>query len=578
MPSHRDIAEMLFELANYMEIDGENPYRANAYRRAGQAVEHLKRPLEEIKEDLQSVAGIGKGTAAVIREIIETGESSLLNEYREKLPKGLMSLLELPGLGPKSVKTLYKKLNVTNVSELEQAIRRQQVRTLPGFGAKSEAKLLEAIQRAGTRPERLPLGHVRPVAEEVLTQIQSIPEVVQASLAGSIRRMEETVKDVDIVVATEQPDHVAREVASLPAVEEVVNRGTTKVSVLVAADWLVQVDVRIVTPEQYATALHHFTGSKEHNVRIRQIAKEKGWKVSEYGVEQLADGRTLTFDEETHFYNELGLPYIPPELRQGKGETEVGLEQGLPDLVAEKDIRGDLHVHSQWSDGHCTIREMAEAAKSKGYEYVAVTDHSRSLVIAGGLSVEDLMKQREEIDRVNRELDGITVLAGVEVDILPDGRLDYPDDVLEQLDVVIASVHSAFGQDERTMTKRILRAVENPYVHVIAHPTGRLLNRRDSYALNLPEIFKRAADTGTVLELNANPNRLDLNDRHLRQAVEDYGVTIAINTDAHRAEHLHLITYGVGTARRGWLTRHHILNTLTLDKLVKRLKGKNHGS
>ena len=321
--------------------------------------------------------------------------------------------------------------------------------------------------------------------------------------------MEETVKDVDIVVATEQPDHVAREVASLPAVEEVVNRGTTKVSVLVAADWLVQVDVRIVTPEQYATALHHFTGSKEHNVRIRQIAKEKGWKVSEYGVEQLADGRTLTFDEETHFYNELGLPYIPPELRQGKGETEVGLEQGLPDLVAEKDIRGDLHVHSQWSDGHCTIREMAEAAKSKGYEYVAVTDHSRSLVIAGGLSVEDLMKQREEIERVNRELDGITVLAGVEVDILPDGRLDYPDDVLEQLDVVIASVHSAFGQDERTMTKRILRAVENPYVHVIAHPTGRLLNRRDSYALNLPEIFKRAADTGTVLELNANPNRLD---------------------------------------------------------------------
>lgn len=296
--------------------------------------------------------------------------------------------------------------------------------------------------------------------------------------------------------------------------------------------------------------------------------------MSEYGVQQLQDGKTLTFESEEQFYRKLGLPYFPPELRQGRGETEIDPDEELPVLVRDEDIKGDLHMHSQWSDGHNSIREMAEAAKAKGYQYIAITDHSRSLIVAGGLSIEELERQREEIDKVNREVEGITVLAGVEMDILSDGRLDYPDDVLQSLDVVIASIHSSFQQDEKTMTKRMLQAVENPYVHIIAHPTGRLINRRDGYAVNLREVFKRAAETGTVLELNANPNRLDLNDVLLKQATEEYGVTIAVNTDAHRIDGLDLMRYGVGMARRGWLTPENILNTRPLDKLRAQLRKK----
>lgn len=564
--SHRDVAKILYELANYMEIDGENPFRVSAYRRAAHVVENLKQPLTEVQENLESIRGIGKGTAAVIREILATGEASLLQTYREKLPSGLMTLLTIPGLGPKSVKTLYQKLNISNIEQLEEAIKQRKVRQLPGFGPKTEANLLESIKRAGKRPERLLLGQALPVAEDFLASIQELAFVKKASLAGSIRRMQETVRDIDIIVATTQPEHVAAAIVSLPQVTEIENRGTTKVTVFIDAAWPLQVDVRIVTPEQFATTLHHFTGSKEHNVRIRQIAKEKGWKVSEYGVEREESGQAATFTSEAEFFHALGLPYIPPELRQGRGETELP-PRSIPKLITEKDIRGDLHTHSQWSDGHHTIRQMAEAAKAKGYEYIAITDHSRSLVIAGGLSIEDLVRQREEIDRLNRELEGIQILAGVEMDILADGRLDYPDDVLRSLDLVIASVHSSFQQDERTMTKRILEAIENPYVDIIAHPTGRLINRREAYAVDMREIFRRAAETGTALELNASPNRLDLKDVWLKEATETYGITIAVNTDAHHMDQLHFMRYGVGMGRRGWLTPDRVMNTWSWDKL-----------
>lgn len=576
MFSNRDVADLLYELADYMEIDGENPFRANAYRRAARAVERLREPISEWKERLTSIEGIGKGTAAVIQELLETGEITQLQAYREKMPPGLMTLLAIPGLGPKSVKTLYRHLNITNVEALEKAILEKAVRNLPGFGAKSEAKILEGIKRAGKRPERLLLGHALPAAEQLLARIARIPGVEKASLAGSIRRMEETVKDIDLIVAAPRAEEAAAAIVELPEVHEVIDRGPTKVSIFVQAEWPVQVDVRIVTPEQYATALHHFTGSKEHNVRIRQLAKQKGWKVNEYGVEQVKDGRTMTFASEAEFFGKLGLPYIPPELRQGQGETAYvpEKEKWIGDLVTEMQIKGDLHMHSVWSDGRHSIREMAEAAKAKGYEYIAITDHSRSLAVAGGLSIDELMQQREEIEQVNREVEGITVLAGVEMDILPDGRLDYPDDVLRALDFVIASVHSSFQQDERTMTKRILHAIDNPHVHMIAHPTGRLINRRDGYAVNLQEIFKRAAETKTVLELNANPNRLDLSAPHLRQAVEEYGVMIAVNTDAHRIDGLDLMRYGIGTARRGRLTAAHILNTRPLDEVLAILRRK----
>lgn len=569
--SNRDVATIIFTLADYMEVDGANPFRVNAYRRAAQAVENLKSPLNEQLDELTSIEGIGRGTAAVIREIVLTGELPLLDEYKAKVPASVMQLLHIPGLGPKTVKTVFQKLGVTDVPSLKQEIAAGNVRKLPGFGPKKEANILAGIERFGKRPERLLLGQALPLGEALLARIQVIPGVEKACLAGSVRRMRETVKDVDLIVATTEPVRVATAIARLPDVAEVINHGETKVTILFDSERLLQVDVRLVKPEQFATTLHHFTGSKEHNVRIRQLAKQKGWKVSEYGVERLSDAEIVTFPSEAAFYEQLGLPYIPPELREGEA-----LPDDVPPLVQLSDIRGDLHMHTVWSDGHHSVRQMAEAARAKGYKYIAITDHSRSLRVAGGLSIEELLAQREEIVAVNRELTDIRVLAGVEMDILADGRLDYPDDVLQSLDYVIAAVHSALQQDARTMTKRLLAAIENPYVHQIAHPTGRLLNRRDPYAFEVEEVFRRAGETGTILELNANPNRLDLNDRLLRRATEDFGVKIAVNTDAHRVEQLDLMRYGIGTARRGWLTDDDVVNAWSPDKLFAYLQRKRH--
>lgn len=569
--SNRDVATIIFTLADYMEVDGANPFRVNAYRRAAQAVENLKSPLNEQLDELTSIEGIGRGTAAVIREIALTGELQLLDEYKAKVPASVMQLLHIPGLGPKTVKTVFQKLGVTDIPSLKQAIVAGNVRKLPGFGPKKEANILAGIERFGKRPERLLLGQALPLAEALHAHIQVIPGVEKACLAGSVRRMRETVKDVDLIVATTDPVRVATAIVRLPDVAEVISHGETKVTILFDSEQLLQVDVRLVKPAQFATTLHHFTGSKEHNVRIRQLAKQKGWKVNEYGVERQSDAEIVTFPSETAFYEQLGLPYIPPELREGEA-----LPDDVPALVQLSDIKGDLHMHTVWSDGHHSVRQMAEAARAKGYKYIAITDHSRSLRVAGGLSIEELLAQREEIVAVNRELTDIRVLAGVEMDILADGRLDYPDDVLQSLDYVIAAVHSGLQQDARTMTKRLLAAIENPYVHQIAHPTGRLLNRRDPYAFDVEEVFRRAGETGTILELNANPNRLDLNDRLLRRATEDFGVKIAVNTDAHRVENLDLMRYGIGTARRGWLTGADVVNAWSPDKLFAYLQRKRH--
>lgn len=576
VPSNREVAEKLYELANYMEIDGQNPFRVNAYRRAARTVEHLKRPLAEIDEDLTTFDGIGKGTAQAIRETLAQGEPALLESYRKKFPNRLMALLDIPGLGPKSVKVLYQKLGVQSVEDLKQALKENKVRDLPGFGTKKEAKLIEAVSKYTARPERLLLGQALPLAEALVQDIAALPGVENASVAGSVRRMKATVKDIDIIVAAEDPGEVAVRVATQPFVYELISRGPKKVSFYVKGEWLVQVDVRLVTPPEYATTFHHLTGSKAHNVRIRQLAKAKGWKVSEYGVEKRSSGETVTFPDEEAFFHALGLPYLPPEVREGTTEMAFQGKDAFPRLVTSADVRGDLHLHSQWSDGHHTIRDMALKAKALGYEYIAITDHSRSLRVAGGLAIDELMEQREAIAQVNEAIDGITVLAGTEMEILSDGRLDYPDDVLSALDFVIASVHSAFAQDEKTMTKRLLSAVEHPHIHMIAHPSGRLLNRRDAYAVNWDELFKRAAETGTILEINAHPQRLDLHDSLLKRAKEEYGVKFAINSDAHRVEGFHVMRYGVGMARRGWLTRDDVVNTWTLDQLYAfiRMKGK----
>jgi DNA polymerase (family 10) len=569
------IASVLLEIADLMEMGGENPFKVNAFRRAARAVETSRTPLDEMRGKWTELPGIGKGTAAVIEEIVETGTSRLLSELREKFPPGLPELIRLPGLGPKSVFALHRELGVTGVEDLKQAAEAGKIRALPGFGPKKEQKILEAIYKGIGRPDRHLLSDALVVAEHLQMRLLEHSAVVRAEPAGSVRRKKETIKDVDLVVATEKPREVGEWIASLPEVTDVRQQGETKVSLIVRVGEVeMPVDVRLVTPAQFFSAWHHFTGSKEHNVRIRQRAKQFGWKVNEYGIIDTESSKTMTFTDEEEFFAKLGLPYIPPELREDRGEMECAESRRLPDLLKLSDLRGDLHMHTVFSDGADTIYEMALAARERGYEYIAVTDHSRSLKVANGLDIDDLEAQWEEIDRVNRELDGITVLKGIEMDILPDGRLDFPDDVLERLDLVIASVHSSFRQDEKTMTRRLLQAMEHPHVHIIAHPTGRLLLRRDPYKTDLDMLFRKSAETGTILELNANPHRLDLNDELLKRAKEEYGVQFAVNTDAHSVYGLDNMKYGVFTARRGWLEKKDVINTWGLDELIKRLKKK----
>ncbi|OYD08346.1 DNA polymerase/3'-5' exonuclease PolX [Paludifilum halophilum] len=564
------IASVLNRLADLMELNGDNPFKVNAYRRAARAVENSRVPLSSLEGGPEQLPGVGKGTAAVIREIMETGRSKQLEELKEKLPEGLPELMSIQGLGPKSIHILYNRLGVTDVEELEQAVKDHRVRELPGFGEKKEKNILDGIRQYRQQPGRSLLVHALPVAEILLRRLQDNADVQRVEMAGSLRRMKETVKDADLVVATEDPESVAEQLVSMPEVIQVINQGETKVSVLVSFGFEIQVDVRLVAPDRFITALHHFTGSKEHNVRIRQRAKEFGWKVSEYGIFDPESGRELTFNEEEELYRMLHLPYMVPELREDRGEMDRQKEN-LPDLLEPEDYRGDLHMHTRWSDGTASVKEMAEAAMKRGYEYICITDHSQSLKVASGLTADDLKRQREEVDRVNDELEGITVLAGIEMDILPDGRLDFSDEVLEELDVVIASIHSSFKQDRETITRRILNAMENPHVHMIAHPTGRLINRRDPYAVDVDRIFETAAQTGTVLELNANPNRLDLKDTHLKRAKEEFGVTFTINTDAHSPEAFNFVRLGIATARRGWLESSDVINTLPLHRLKERI-------
>ncbi|MFC7442897.1 DNA polymerase/3'-5' exonuclease PolX [Laceyella putida] len=570
--NNKQIAGVLNQLADLMEISGENGFKVNAYRRAARTAENHRTPLREMLNRLVELPGIGKGTAGVIEEIVTTGTTSLLEELRQTLPPALPDLLHLPGMGPRSIYLLYKELNVVDLPTLQAAAEQGKIRSLSGFGPKKEQKILEAIQHVKNRPDRHLLHEALIVAERLSAHLQGMEEVQRMELAGSLRRQKETIKDIDFVIATVAPRQLGERIVSLPEVREIVGQGETKVSVRVAVGEVeMGVDFRLVTPEQFASALHHFTGSTEHNIRIRQRAKELGWKVSEYGILDGETGEVTTFADEAQFFRQLGLSYVPPELREDRGEMERARVGELPRLISDADIRADLHMHTEFSDGADSIYDMAIAAKAKGYEYIAITDHSQSLKVANGLTVDELIAQWQEIEQVNREITDITILKGAEVDILPDGKLDYPDEILAQLDLVIAAVHTSMKQDEQTMTRRIIAAMENPHVHMLAHPTGRLLLRREAYALDIDAIFKTAQATGTIIELNANPHRLDLSDVLLQKAKEEYGLTFAINTDAHSVHGQDVMRYGVATARRGWLEAKDVVNTYPLAELKKRL-------
>lgn len=567
----KDLIRLLETIAVYLELKGENPFKISAFRKAASALEFDDRSLSGI-EDFTTISGIGKGTAAVIEEYIKEGKSTVLQELKEQVPKGLIPLLQLPGLGGKKIAKLYKELGIEDVTSLEEACKAGKVQVLAGFGKKTEEKILSAIANFGSRPERLPLAYMLPIAEQIEEKLSTMEEIHLFSRAGSLRRMRETIKDLDFIIATENPAIVKQQLLEMPNIKEIVGAGDTKVSVVFVFDYDVSVDFRLVKPEEFTTTLHHFTGSKDHNVRMRQLAKERGEKISEYGVENTETGEILTFSTEEEFFKHFDLPFIPPELREdGKEVEEFSAEHGLIEI---NDIKGDLHMHSTWSDGAHTIEEMVEACRARGYKYMAITDHSQYLKVANGLTRERLLQQKEEIKILNDKYDDIVILSGVEMDILPDGTLDYEDDVLAELDFVIASIHSAFSQPREKIMERLTTALKNAHVDLIAHPTGRKIGRREGYDVDIDLLIELAKETNTALELNANPNRLDLAAESLRKA-QDAGVKIMINTDAHRVDTLAQMEIGVSAAKKGWIKKSSVINAMETQELLEFLHNRN---
>jgi len=465
----KDVIDLLETISLYLELKAENPFKISAYRKAAQALETDDRSLNDI-DNFSELKGIGKGTADVIAEYIAAGDSTTLKELQEEVPSGLIPLLDLPGLGGKKLAKLYQELNVTDAESLMNALKSGQVKALSGFGKKSAEKMIAALEQAGSRPERLPIAVMIPLAERIEAALDNIAEIEQYSRAGSLRRMRETNRDIDYIIATDQPDKVSEKLLELPNIKEIVAKGDTKVSVTIADVYDINVDFRLIEKKAFATTLHHFTGSKDHNVAMRQLAKAQGEKISEYGVEVEETGEVLTFSQEKDFFHHFGLHYIPPEVRENTGEVE-SFKSAYP-LLELSDIQGDLHMHTTWSDGAQSVEEMVNQVRSKGYRFMAITDHSKYLRVAHGLNETRLRKQRQEIDRLNDKYDDIEIFAGVEMDILPDGTLDFSDDFLKEMDFVIGAIHSNFNQTEEQIMKRLDAALENPYVSLIAHPTG----------------------------------------------------------------------------------------------------------
>jgi DNA polymerase (family 10) len=587
MTSNARIYQLFNEMADLLELSEANPFKVRAYRRAAQTVDGLSEDVADRAEQgtLEEIPGIGRDLALKIGEFLAGGTIAELEELRASVPPVLVRLIRIPGLGPKNALRLHHELGLSSLEELEQACRHDRVAALKGFGAKSQQNLLEGIDFLRRASERRLLGEALPVAEAIVAALEDVPGVVRVSPAGSLRRMKETVKDIDLVAAAADPGPVMAAFTGHPLAVRVLAHGNTRSSIRTADD--LQVDLRVVSPEVFGAALMHFTGSREHNIRLRERAVPAGLKINEYGVfdvsglsaEQVKDpraGRRLGSETEEDCFEALGLPWIAPELREDSGEIQAALEGSLPPLLEPGQIRGDLHTHTDASDGRQTLTELIEAARRRGYAYIGVTDHSRSLKLAGGL---DLDRMRWQIDRV-READArqrdIRVLVGSEVDILRDGTLDYPDELLAELDIVIGSIHTSFRLDRPTQTARLITAMQNPHLFAIGHPTGRLLGEREAYPLDLEAVIAEAARTGTALEINANPSRLDLNDKNAR-AARRAGVEILISTDAHRTEQLDFMGFGVRVARRAWLGPGDIVNTLPERELRQALHRKRDG-
>ncbi len=600
--TNQEIAQILVHISQILDIQGENTFKIRAYIKASETVENLTYQLSSVKDrsEIAELPGIGEGIAKKIKELLETGKLKYYEDLKKSEYAPLREFLKIPGMGPKHARLVYETLGINTVDQLQKAAQQGKLRDLHGLGEKVEENILQGIQQVQKYKERLPLAFIYPRAQSILEEMKKVREVNQITLAGSLRRMRETIADVDILVSSDKPKPVMDAFVNIPQAKKVAAKGNTKSSITTRDGF--QVDLRVVKPESFGAASHYFTGSKAHNIRIRSLGIDKGLKVNEYGVfkkEKRISGRT-----EEEVFKSVKLPYIAPELREDQGEIEAAQNGTLPSLVEMKHIKGDLHVHSDWSDGNNTIEEMAKAAKKRGYRYLAICDHSPAVGITNGLTEERLLKQIEvikklnkkfrvrtgvaslsdkgagvqpppqrkikEISRLNKKLKDFRVLSGIEVDIRSNSKLDLGDDILEKLDIVVAAVHTSFGQPKEEMTERIVKAIENPNVDIIAHPTGRLIGKREPYQVDMDKIMDACKANGKMLELNAYPERLDLSDINCRRAKEK-GVKIAISTDAHSTAHLEWMKFGVATARRGWIEPRDVINTMPLTRLLKLL-------
>ena len=561
-----EIARVFERMADVLELKGQNPFRIRAYRRAAQNLETLSEDVETLaREDrLEEIPGVGADLAGKIQEYLRSGRVKEIDAACRTVPRGVVELLDVPGIGPKTAKQLYEREGVTSLATLERLARAGKLRGLRGIQARTEQNIMRGVALLRGGQARMPLGRALPLGRELVRALEDVRGVKTISLAGSMRRMKDTVGDIDLLVTSTEPAAVIKAFTGLRQVATVLERGTTKAAIRHREG--IQVDLRVVEPECHGAALIYFTGSKQHNIRIREMGMKRGLKISEYGVVREKSGRRIAGASEEEVYAAVGLPWIPPELREDTGEVDAARAKRLPELVTLADVRGDLHCHTNATDGHHSIEALVEAAAARGYAYIAVTDHSRATRVAGGLTIDELRAHVRRIRAVATKHPGITVLAGSECDILPDGRLDYPDSVLAELDLVVAAVHTRFKQSRREMTKRICAALANPHVHVLGHPTGRLLGERDPYDLDLDQVLRAAKRHDTAVEVNGYPDRLDLCDVHARRA-RDLGVLLAIGTDTHMLDHLGYMELGVATARRGWVEASSVINTWPADTL-----------
>ena len=569
--TNHEVAELLRLIADMLEIKGEVVYKSLAYRKAADNIEALGHDIHDLWRQgrLRQIPGVGEALEKKLNELLSTGRLGYLEQLQEEIPVGVVSLLGIPEVGPKTAKLLWENLGALSVADVERAARAGKLRDLPGLGARSEQRILEGIESLYRRSTRLPLGVAWPIAQELAEALRRELAVKTVEPVGSLRRMKDTVGDIDLLAACDKPERVTDAFVKLPQVAEVLSHGPTRASVILHNG--LQVDLRALEPEHYGSLLQYFTGSKDHNVTLRALAQKQGLSLSEYGFKRGEEEILCRTEEEV--YAALGLPWIPPELREDRGEVQAAQAGKLPRLVQQQDIRGDLHAHTDWSDAAATLEEMAAAARKLGYEYLVISDHTHSLGVANGLDAGRLREQRAAIARLNEGVSGFRLLQGAEVEIRADGTLDFPDEVLAELDVVIASVHSGLRQDKETITDRVVRAMHNPHVDVLGHPSGRLLGQREATQVDLDHLLQVAAETGTILEVNATPNRLDLDDVHIHQAIE-LGVRVAINSDAHSTDGLAVMSYGVAEARRGWAEARHVVNTFPLSQLLRRLAHK----